>query len=80
MSLSIIPLIIVKTKSNTDTKKDKLNTIQTLIKEFNTKTSLGDLNYIEKYDKKRIKIQKYLNLLPYKNLVPKYLDDFPDFW
>jgi len=78
MSLSIIPLIIVKTKSHTDTKKDKLNTMQSLTKEFNTKTSLGDVNYIEKYDKKRIKIQKYLILLAcaFLDFAQKFLSFF----
>ena len=52
MSLSIIPLIIVKTKSHRDKKNDKLNQ-QLSLKGTLTRNSFGDLNYIEKYDKKK---------------------------
>ena len=84
MSLSIIPLIIVKTKSHTDIKKDKLNTLQSLqsmqslTKETKTKTSDADLNYFEKYDKRRLKIQKYLILLAcaFLDFAQKFLSFF----
>ena len=64
MSLSIIPLLIVKTKSRRDKKNDKskVNQTQTLIG-TNTASSWGDLSYLEKYDKKKLRIQKYLILL-----------------
>ena len=64
MSLSIIPLIIVKNKSHRDKKKDKskINQTSTLIG-TNSASSWGDLNYMEKYDKKKLRTQKYLILL-----------------
>ena len=52
MSLSIIPFIIVKTKSHRDiNNKNKLTQTQPL-KGTKTAISWGDLNYLEKYDKK----------------------------
>ena len=63
MSLSIIPFIIVKTKSHRDiNNKNKLTQTQPL-KGTKTAISWGDLNYLEKYDKKKLRTQKYLILL-----------------
>ena len=79
MSLSIIPLIIVKTKSRRDKKNDKLkvNQTQTLIG-TNTASSWGDLSYLEKYDKKKLRIQKYLILLAcaFLDFAQKFLSFF----
>ena len=79
MSLSIIPLIIVKTKSRRDKKNDKskVNQTQTLIG-TNTASSWGDLSYLEKYDKKKLRIQKYLILLAcaFLDFAQKFLSFF----
>ena len=79
MSLSIIPLLIVKTKSRRDKKKDKskVNQTQTLIG-TNTASSWGDLSYLEKYDKKKLRIQKYLILLAcaFLDFAQKFLSFF----
>ena len=79
MSLSIIPLLIVKTKSRRDKKNDKLkvNQTQTLIG-TNTASSWGDLSYLEKYDKKKLRIQKYLILLAcaFLDFAQKFLSFF----
>ena len=79
MSLSIIPLLIVKTKSRRDKKNDKskVNQTQTLIG-TNTASSWGDLSYLEKYDKKKLRIQKYLILLAcaFLDFAQKFLSFF----
>ena len=79
MSLSTIPLIIVKTKSRRDKKNDKskVNQTQTLIG-TNTASSWGDLSYLEKYDKKKLRIQKYLILLAcaFLDFAQKFLSFF----
>ena len=79
MSLSIIPLLIVKAKSRRDKKNDKskVNQTQTLIG-TNTASSWGDLSYLEKYDKKKLRIQKYLILLAcaFLDFAQKFLSFF----
>ena len=63
MSLSIIPFIIVKIKSHREIKnKNKITQTQSL-KETKKEISGGDLNYLEKYDKKKLRTQKFLILL-----------------
>ena len=77
MSLSIIPFLIVKTKSHRKIKNDKL--IQTSsLKVTNTATPWGDLNYLEKYDKKKLRTQKYLILLAcaFLDFAQKFLSFF----
>ena len=77
MSLSIIPFLIVKTKSHRKIKNDKL--IQTSsLKGTNTGTPWGDLNYLEKYDKKKLRTQKYLILLAcaFLDFAQKFLSFF----
>ena len=79
MSLSIIPLIIVKVKSHREIKNDKLNLNKTSsLKVANTATTLVDLNYLEKYDKKKLRIQKYLILLAcaFLDFAQKFLSFF----
>ena len=63
MSLSIIPLIIIKTKSHRDKKHNKLNLTSNLTKGTKSISSIVHLNYLEKYDKKKLRTQKYLILL-----------------
>ena len=77
MSLSIIPLIIVKTKSRRDKTNDKSKENQQLSLK-GTRISLGDVNYIEKYDKKKLRIQKYLILLAcaFLDFAQKFLSFF----
>ena len=77
MSLSIIPLIIVKTKSRRDKTNDKSKENQQLSLK-GTRISLGDVNYIEKYDKKKLRIQKYIILLAcaFLDFAQKFLSFF----
>ena len=77
MSLSIIPLIIIKTKSHKKIKNDKL-ILTSLLKGEKTAVSWGDLNYLEKYNKKRLRTQKYLILLAcaFLDFAQKFLSFF----
>jgi hypothetical protein len=79
MSLSLIPLIIVKVKSHREIKIAKLNLNQTgALKQANTANTLADLNYLEKYDKKKLRIQKFLILLAcaFLDFLQKFLSFF----
>ena len=73
MSLAIVPLLLLKLSSHREQKRMEKGT---LLKAFtsnskinnninftNTKSAFSGLEYIEKYDKKKLKIQKYLILL-----------------
>ena len=61
MSLSIVPFLIVKTKSHREIKKDKSK--DAFLTKANNISPLIDLDYLEKYDKKKLRTQKYLILL-----------------
>ena len=64
MSLSIIPVIIVKLKSHRAKKNHKLEIQQSLtFKGTKTKSSWDELNYLEKYDKSKLRREKFLILL-----------------
>ena len=79
MSLSLIPLIIVKVKSHREIKIAKLNLNKTgSLKQANTANTLADLNYLEKYDKKKLRIQKFLILLAcaFLDFLQKFLSFF----
>ena len=62
MSLSIIPLIILKSKSHRERKNKNLKVIQVLSNETKSISSRSDSNYLEKYNKKKLKVQKFLIL------------------
>ena len=61
MSLSIVPFLIVKTKSHREIKKDKSK--DAFLTKANNISPLIDLDYLEKYDKKKLRTQKFLILL-----------------
>ena len=78
MSLSIIPFIIVKIKSHREIK-NKIKLIQTQsLNATKAVSSLGDLNYLEKYDKKKLRTQKYLILFvcAFLDFAQKFLTSF----
>lgn len=79
MSLSIIPVIIVKLKSHRAKKNHKLEIQQSLtFKGTKTKSSLDELNYLEKYDKSKLRREKYLILLlcAFLDFAQKFLSFF----
>ena len=63
MSLSIVPFLIGKIKSHRERKRDKLQEVKSLTKEEKNLIGLIDLTYFEKYDKKKLRTQKFLILL-----------------
>ena len=58
MSLSIIPLIIVKTKSRREKKNNNLKVKQILSNDTKSISTVCNPNYLEKYNKKKIKTPK----------------------
>jgi len=64
MSLSFIPFILVKLNSHRATKNNKAKLVQALsIKGSKTVNSFAELNYMEKFNKSKLRRQKYLILL-----------------
>ena len=47
-------------QNHIEKKNDKLQVMHSLAKGTQTTTSLVDLNYLEKYDKNKLRTQKYL--------------------
>ena len=62
MSLSIIPLIIIKRKSLSH-EDYKIRATTTLTNDIKATSKCANLNYLEKYDQKRLRTQKFLILL-----------------
>ena len=64
MSLSFIPFILVKLNSHRETKNNKAKFVQALsIKGSKTVNNFAELNYMEKFNKSKLRRQKYLILL-----------------
>ena len=64
MSLSFIPFILMKLNSHRATKNNKAKFVQALsIKGSKTVNSFAELNYMRKFNKSKLRRQKYLILL-----------------